>query len=66
MIKENIESGGIELETGWKEYTLTEMGILKRGKSKHRPRYAFHLYGGPYPFIQTGQIREASKYIIPK
>ena len=47
----------------WKEYKLTEVGSLKRGKSKHRPRYAFHLYGGPYPFIQTGQIREASKYI---
>lgn len=47
----------------WKEYKLTELGTLQRGKSKHRPRYAFHLYDGPYPFIQTGQIREASKYI---
>jgi type I restriction enzyme S subunit len=47
----------------WKEYKLSEVGKLQRGKSKHRPRYAAQLYGGPYPFIQTGQIREASKYI---
>lgn len=47
----------------WKEYKLGEVGTLARGKSKHRPRYAFHLYGGKYPFIQTGQIREAEKYV---
>lgn len=47
----------------WKEYKLNEVGSLQRGKSKHRPRYAFHLYGGKYPFIQTGEIREASKYL---
>jgi type I restriction enzyme S subunit len=47
----------------WKEYNLGDMGYLKRGKSKHRPRYAFHLYGGKYPFIQTGDIKAASKYI---
>jgi type I restriction enzyme S subunit len=48
----------------WKEYKLTEVGKLERGRSRHRPRYAFHLYGGPYPFIQTGDIRAANKYII--
>ena len=63
MKQQDIDSVWIELYSRWKEFTLTEMGTLKRGKSKHRPRYAFHLYGGPYPFIQTGQIREASKYI---
>jgi type I restriction enzyme, S subunit len=47
----------------WKEYKLKDLGLLQRGRSRHRPRYAFHLYGGKYPFIQTGQIREASKYI---
>ena len=60
---EHIDRVGIEFYSRWKESILTEMGTLQRGKSKHRPRYAFHLYGGPYPFIQTGQIREASKYI---
>ena len=47
----------------WKEYYLDELGTLARGKSKHRPRWAPHLYGGDYPFIQTGQITAAHKYI---
>ncbi len=47
----------------WKDYKLKDLGILQRGRSRHRPRYAFHLYGGKYPFIQTGEIREATKYI---
>ncbi|MBD2544906.1 restriction endonuclease subunit S [Planktothricoides raciborskii] len=47
----------------WRQYYLTELGTLNRGKSKHRPRWAEHLYGGPYPFIQTGDIAAANKYI---
>ena len=47
----------------WVEVTLNDIGLLQRGKSKHRPRYAYHLYGGPYPFVQTGQIKSARKYI---
>ena len=47
----------------WSEYTLHEVGLLQRGKSKHRPRWAEHLYGGDYPFIQTGDIRKAEKTI---
>lgn len=34
-----------------------------RGKSKHRPRNDKKLYGGKYPFIQTGDIRNANKHI---
>jgi len=48
----------------WKECKLENLGLLQRGRSRHRPRYAFHLYGGKYPFIQTGEIREARKYVI--
>lgn len=47
----------------WPQSTLAEVGTLERGRSRHRPRYAFHLFGGPYPFIQTGEVREARKYI---
>ncbi|MCF8000132.1 MAG: restriction endonuclease subunit S [Methylovulum sp.] len=47
----------------WRAYKLEELGTLQRGRSRHRPRYAFHLYGGKYPFIQTGEIRAARKYI---
>lgn len=34
-----------------------------RGKSKHRPRNDARLYGGDIPFIQTGDIREAGKWV---
>ncbi len=35
-----------------------------RGKSKHRPRNDKKLYGGDYPFIQTGDIRNCDHLII--
>src|SRR5208337_1889641 len=42
---------------------LGEVGGLDRGRSRHRPRNAHHLYGGPYPFIQTGDVANASRVI---
>lgn len=47
----------------WKTYKLGELGTLARGKSKHRPRDAAFLYGGKYPFIQTGDIKAANHKI---
>ncbi|MGA2771815.1 MAG: restriction endonuclease subunit S [Bryobacteraceae bacterium] len=41
----------------WQLKKLTELGELNRGRSRHRPRHAPHLYGGPYPFIQTGDVK---------
>lgn len=41
----------------WKPTKLSDLGRIDRGRSRHRPRYASHLYGGPYPFIQTGDIK---------
>jgi len=35
---------------------LEDVGSVRRGKSKHRPRNDPDLYGGPYPFIQTGDV----------
>ena len=43
----------------WDCVTLDKLGIVSRGKSKHRPRNDASLFGGKYPFIQTGEIREA-------
>ena len=43
----------------WLEKSLDELGFVSRGKSKHRPRDAAHLYGGIYPFIQTGDVKRA-------
>lgn len=51
------------LPEGWVWATLSQVGWLDRGKSKHRPRNAPHLYGGPYPFVQTGDIRHSDTYI---
>ncbi len=47
----------------WKKYKLTDLGTLARGKSKNRPRDAAFLYGGPYPFIQTGDIKGSNHRI---
>ena len=41
---------------GWEEKTLGMLGNLDRGRSRHRPRNARELYGGAYPFVQTGDV----------
>jgi len=43
----------------WTWVFLPELGELNRGKSRHRPRNASHLFGGPYPFIQTGDVAQS-------
>jgi len=44
--------------------TLDEISTtFGRGKSRHRPRNAQHLFGGKYPFIQTGDVRNAGHTI---
>lgn len=52
-----------ELPKGWCWASLEQAGWLQRGRSRHRPRDAEHLYGGPYPFIQTGDVRRANQYV---
>ena len=47
----------------WREVRLGDLGEVNRGRSRHRPRNAPHLYGGPYPFIQTGDIKAANGLI---
>lgn len=47
----------------WEEKSLDDLGFVGRGKSKHRPRDAAHLYGGEYPFIQTGDVKHADLYV---
>ncbi len=47
------------LPTGWAWATMQQLGELARGKSRHRPRDDARLYGGRYPFIQTGDVRES-------
>ena len=45
------------------ELTLDQLGTVSRGRSRHRPRDAAFLYGGPYPFVQTGDIKRAGLYL---
>ncbi|MEI8140428.1 MAG: restriction endonuclease subunit S [bacterium] len=47
----------------WQATRLDELGVLARGRSRHRPRDAAHLYGGPHPFVQTGDIKHAGLYV---
>lgn len=47
----------------WRPRKLDELGFVGRGKSRHRPRNAPELYGGPYPFIQTADIMASEMYI---
>ncbi|WP_298223663.1 restriction endonuclease subunit S [Flavobacterium sp.] len=58
LTNENVKDGALPKE--WKIVDLKEVCEIKRGKSKHRPRNAPELYGGNYPFIQTGDIRNAN------
>lgn len=39
------------------------MGMVSRGRSKHRPRNDERLFGGSYPFIQTADVKNAELYI---
>ncbi|MBR1722575.1 MAG: restriction endonuclease subunit S [Treponema sp.] len=50
--------------TTWGKAKLEDIALdFSRGKSKHRPRNDKCLFGGDYPFIQTGDIRNADKYV---
>lgn len=51
------------LESGWKPFKLDELGFVGRGRSRHRPRNEPSLYGGPYPFFQTGEIKAADFHL---
>ncbi|MCE3230111.1 MAG: restriction modification system specificity domain protein [Alphaproteobacteria bacterium] len=52
------------MSSEWVQTKLSDLGTFDRGKSKHRPRDATHLYGGSYPFIQTGDITASGGRII--
>ena len=50
-------------DTDWTEKSLSQLGILARGKSKHRPSKDQSLFGGKYPFIQTSDIKHSNFYV---
>jgi type I restriction enzyme S subunit len=48
---------------GWLRKSFSDLGSLDRGISKHRPRNAPELLGGPYPLVQTGDVANCGGYI---
>jgi len=62
---ESYLQGVFENGKGWEVKRLKDIALVfGRGKSKHRPRNWEGLYGGDYPFIQTGEVRNANKYVL--
>lgn len=47
----------------WPVKKFGQVGALDRGVSKHRPRNAPELLGGPYPLVQTGEVANCDGYI---
>lgn len=45
-----------KLPEDWKVLPLEKVAEVERGKFSHRPRNEPRFYGGPYPFIQTGEV----------
>jgi type I restriction enzyme S subunit len=52
------------LPKGWEWVRFPELGIFRRGKSKHRPRNDVILYSsGKYPMVQTGDVARSNGII---
>lgn len=47
----------------WNEVRIKDMAVLERGKFTHRPRNDPQMYDGIHPFIQTGDVARAVKYV---
>jgi len=52
-----------EVPSHWQVQQIKRNCSLVRGQFTHRPRNDPALYDGPYPFVQTGDITAAGKYI---
>ncbi|MFZ2648535.1 MAG: restriction endonuclease subunit S [Burkholderiaceae bacterium] len=52
-----------EVPAHWQVQQIKRRCSLVRGQFTHRPRNDPALYDGPYPFVQTGDITAAGKYI---
>jgi type I restriction enzyme S subunit len=47
----------------WEARRVKQATRILRGKFSHRPRNDPSFYDGPYPFIQTGAVAQADKFI---
>lgn len=64
LFESYLHSFFAQRDEGWSKKRLKDVSKdFGRGKSKHRPRNDPKLYGGKYPFIQTGDVRNADQLI---
>ena len=52
-----------EIPEHWEICSVKRLAQILRGKFSHRPRNDPKFYGGSYPFIQTGDISRAGRWI---
>ena len=52
-----------EIPEEWTAIKIKYVSIISRGLFNHRPRNDERYYDGKYPFIQTGDVAGATKYI---
>ena len=45
------------------ERKLSHVCLIQRGRFNYRPRNSEELYGGDFPFLQTGDVAQAKKYV---
>lgn len=67
LIEEREQNNLIHLFTELSEknriWKIAHLCLLQRGRFNHRPRNAPELYDGEHPFLQTGDVARAKKYI---
>lgn len=69
MMYDSYKDSGIEwigdVPVHWSILRIKDIFSLERGKFTHRPRNDERMYNdGKFPFIQTGDVANSSKYII--
>ena len=64
LFRSRLESLIAVRAEAWPQKKLADVTLqFGRGKSRHRPRNDPSLYGGPYPFIQTGDISRSDHWL---
>ncbi|MDF5737083.1 MULTISPECIES: restriction endonuclease subunit S [unclassified Nostoc] len=53
-----------EIPKHWEVIKVKHLTKILRGKFTHRPRNDPRFYDGQYPFIQTGDVANANKFIM--
>ncbi|CNK90197.1 restriction modification system DNA specificity subunit [Yersinia frederiksenii] len=53
-----------EIPAHWRAKKIKYFATIARGRFSHRPRNDPRFYNGEYPFIQTGDVANADKFIV--